>query len=217
MLTRIHQIEITNRCNLACVYCPYPTMKREKQDMEWKDFERSMQWVEHFVDGGNQVELAFTGIGEALLHPMFVKMIEHVRNVYQGFVHFSTNGILFDEDIAKFCRNYGVGVFVSMHRPEVAVPAKNLAERYGVLVGTNHSFVDSAIDWAGQVNWHLSAPRAECKYQSDGWGVILSNGDVTSCCMDSEGISKLGHIDDELGTIKMEPKALCRQCHLEVA
>lgn len=217
-LTRIHQIEVTTRCNLACVYCPHPKMQREKRDMDWETFERAMQWVLWFsgeIDS-NQKELSFTGIGEALLHPEFELMLKTARALYDGYIHFSTNGILFDEHWARVCAELNIGVYVSMHRPEKAALAAKLAKDYGVLADTNHGFAINAMDWAGQVNWYVSARPAPCEYQRQGWGVVMVDGSVTTCCMDSEGTNVLGHVDDKLGSINMAPKPLCGQCYLEV-
>ena len=96
-LNRIHQIEVTTHCNLACVYCPHPKMRRKKEHMDFGTFMRAMQWVNYYEHLGNQKELAFTGIGEALLHPEFEDMLRFARRCYDGFLHFSTNGILFNE------------------------------------------------------------------------------------------------------------------------
>jgi len=192
-------------------------MQRPKVDMTMADFDLALDWVEYYVSVGNQDELALTGIGEALLHPRFAEMLRLARQRYGGYIHFSTNGILFTEEWAKLCAELKVGVYVSMHRPEVGMPAKMLATEYGILAGSNHAFVDSAMDWAGTVDWHVSAPHSICRYQRDGWGVVLVDGSITTCCMDSEGVSVIGHIQGKINDVTMEPKALCGQCHLEVA
>jgi len=216
-LTRIHQIEITSRCNLGCVYCPHPTLRRTKEDMSLDTFKRALEWVEYFNERGNQKELAITGMGEALLHPHFKHFVMKAREAYDGFIHFSTNGILFNKDVAQFCSDNRVGVFVSLHRPEIAGPSANLAKEYGVLVGTNHSFVDSALDFAGAVEWPNSAPRQACMYQKEGWGMVLVDGRINTCCWEPEGVNCIGHVDDEIGSVEMRVMPACEQCSLEVA
>jgi len=109
-----------------------------------------------------------------------------------------------------------IGVFVSMHRPEKAIPAKLLAEKYNVLVGTNQAFMDSALDWAGTVDWHVSAPEADCMYQKDGWGVVMVDGSITTCCMDSEKMNKIGHTNDPIDSVTMRPMPLCKNCNLRI-
>lgn len=216
LLTRVHQIEVTTQCNLACVYCPHRTMKRNKVHMDMQTFYRAIEWVKYYALNGYQEELALTGIGEGLMHPQFEDMLRYARSQYNGLIHFSTNGLLFTRKWAELCESLSVGVYVSMHRPEVAVPAKMLAQEHGILLAENHAFVDSAFDWAGTVNWYNSAPHSICRYQRDGWGVVLVDGSITTCCMDSEAVSRIGHVNDRINSAYMEPKPLCAQCHLEV-
>lgn len=213
-LTRIHQIEVTNRCNLACKYCPHPKLKRTKEDMLLSDFERAMEWVNYFDEIGTQPELALTGMGEALLHPDIDYIIDYVRKSYHKFVHLSTNGILFDENVAALCKDYSIGVFISEHRPELAGPAIQLANKYGILMGTNHSFVDSALDFAGSVEWFNSAPEQLCMYQKEAWGMVLSNGDINTCCWEPEGENVIGSIWDRIGSVEMKIMPKCADCSL---
>ena len=191
-------------------------MLRAKADMNIVDYARALEWVRYYEEKGQQKELALTGIGEALLHPDFIDMLFMARKVFKGFIHFSTNGILFDEEIAHYCNKLQIGVYVSMHRPEKAGPAIELAKQFGILSGTNSAFVDSALDWAGTVDWYVSAPKTVCRYQSDGWGVVMADGSITTCCMDSEGVNILGHVNDKIGSVMMEPKPMCANCHLEL-
>lgn len=219
-LTRIHQIEITSRCNLACSYCPHPVLKRAKMDMTMETFERALQWVSYFdTVGDNQKELAITGMGEALLHPEFDKMLTLARAIYPGFIHFSTNGILFDEYYAELCKDLNVYVFVSLHRPEVASKAVHLAQEYGVIADVNTSFAHSSLDFAGQVEWPNSATDQKnliCSYQKEGWGMVLADGTINTCCWEAEGENAIGHVNDNIGSVDMRVMPACEHCSLEI-
>jgi len=68
-LTRIHQIELTSECNLACKYCPHPKMKREKNHMSLETYAKALEHVKYFKQFANQPELSLTGLGEPLMHP----------------------------------------------------------------------------------------------------------------------------------------------------
>lgn len=179
------------------------------------NFMRSLEWVTYYDQQGTQPELAITGMGEALLHPKFKSFLRTARHSYKGFLHFSTNGILFNEDIAKLCRDYQVGVFVSAHRPEVAGPAINLAQRYRVLAGANTQFAHSALDFAGTVEWENTAPKdLECSYQKEGWGMVLADGSINTCCWEPEGENIIGHVSDKIGSVEMQVKPACSKCSL---
>ena len=214
LLTRIHQIEITSRCNLRCKYCPHPTMKREKDDMTWFTFTKAMEHVEYYNQLGSQPELSFTGMGEALLHPQFLDMLEYAREFYNGKILFATNGILLTEDIAKELKKLNVLAYISLHRPELAGPAIEVAKQYNILGDVNAGFATSAMDWAGTVDWYISAPEQQCAYLRDGWGVVLQNGDINACCWDAEGENLIGHVNDPIGSLATEIKPLCANCNL---
>lgn len=211
----IHQIEITNRCNLACVYCPHPGMQREKVDMDWGTYLASLEVVKYYMDQGTQGELSLTGVGEALLHPQFVEMLHLARNIlgpHRPLV-FATNGLLLDDAMCERIKLATPLVYVSMHRPEKAAKAINALKRHGIEHGTNDSFATSAYDWAGQVNWYNSGPKFDCAYLSKGWAAVLSDGRVSTCCWDAHGQNIIGHVKDELGSLRMRTFPLCDQCH----
>lgn len=220
-LQQIRQIEITSVCNLRCKYCPHPKMKRAKEHMDMETYARSLQWVKHFVALGQQKELALTGIGEPLLHPFFPDMIRMAREAMpEGLLFFSTNGIELCKDkgdeILEAIKPYDVTVHVSTHRPEKAQPAAMKCVRMGIKVGVNTSFVTSAINWAGQVEWEVSAPDTECGYLQERLGAIMQDGSITVCCMDAEAVGVLGHVNDEIGSISTGPFKLCTACNYTV-
>lgn len=211
----IHEIELSSRCNLACSYCPSPTLKRPKIDMEWADYLRSLEIVKHFVSRGTQGELALTGVGEALLHPRFVEAVHLAREaIGDGYLTFSTNGILFTDEMAAALVAARPAVYISLHRPEVASKAVEVAKRHGLLAGTNSSFATSALDWVGGVDWHVSHPPIVCEYLRSGWAVIRADGTVGTCCWDAESVSGyLGNVYDEPNWFTA-PHEACKSCSL---
>ena len=220
-ITRVHQIEISSRCNLACSYCPHARLQREKGDMEWETFEAAIEWARKL--GGP--ELSFTGMGEAMLHPDVDWMLEHARlRLPNVWFLMATNGLaLVNNDPAHVQQIVGsllacdVTVFVSTHRPEVAGRAIDLLKRAGVKVGTNESFVTSGFDWAGQVEWHgLPAPKSVCQYIAQGWATVLQDGSIVNCCMDAHGLHPIGNVLDALKPTRIDAIPLCTNCHLEV-
>lgn len=218
----IHQIELTTRCNLRCHYCPhFPNLPRPKVDMLWETFEKALDLVKFFVRQGTQMELSLTGIGESLLHPHFVEMVAESRIAigHDRPLVITTNGILLDEVMCKAIAPFNPRVYISLHRPEKAAFAVNLAKKHGIFAGTNNSFVTAAFDWAGyQKNWTplVTAPPLKCEYLRSGWGVVLVDGRITTCCLDADGSAVIGTIYDDPNTLALSPWKGCDSCHMEV-
>ena len=216
-ITEIHEIELSSECNLACVYCPYPTMERAKAPMDWDTFQLTMNHVAYYVQKGTQGEVSLTGIGEAMLHPQFVDAMFLVRSVIGARkMIISTNGIGLTREMAVHLRHAQVQVYVSLHRPEVASKALNNLYLEGCMFSYNKNFVDSSMNWAGQVKWHVSAGAHECQYLEKGWAVVRQNGSVDMCCMDALDAHPIGHVRDEPGTLLAQVTPLCAACHLVV-
>jgi hypothetical protein len=223
----IHQIELTTICNLRCKYCPSPHLDepkekggygRAKMHMEWPVFLKALDVVKHFVRKGTQTELSLTGIGESLLHPRFVEMVAAARGAIgpDRPLVVTTNGIGFDEDLALLIKPFRPMVYVSLHRPEMAGPAVEVAKKHGMLSGVNASAVTAAFNWAGQVKWHVSAPKITCEYLKAGWGVILVDGRVTTCCLDADGAGVVGTVYDDPDSLRLKPYAHCDGCHMKL-
>lgn len=59
-------MEITSRCNMKCLFCPYPVLNRPKQDMKDEHVVKIINEVK-----GNDVHLTFHVLGEPLLNKRF--------------------------------------------------------------------------------------------------------------------------------------------------
>lgn len=224
----IHQIEVTSRCNLKCHYCPqYPKLPRAKEDMKWETFEAALSLVSFYCRQGTQTELSLTGIGESLLHERFPEMVARSRETIgpNRRLTVTTNGLLLDDAMCSLLAPHRPSVFISLHRPEKAAFAVEAAKRHGILAGINNSFVTSAFDWAGyQKNWTalVSAPKTKCEYLRSGWGVVLVDGRITTCCLDAEAKPAeleggvVGTVWDEPATLKLRPWKGCASCHMSV-
>lgn len=236
-IASIHQVEISSRCNLKCVYCPSRHLDkpldvggsgREKIDITAEHFARALEWAVQFEAEGTQGELALTGVGEALLHPQFVEFVRLAREALpSNLITFSTNGILLTDELCEQLAPYRPAIFVSTHRPEKAGPAINVARRWGLLAGTNTSFATEAFDWAGGVDWEVQIPqdKVTCEFLRVGWAVVLADGRITTCCLDATGGGSVGHITDEIGSLAIGPWGApgpngrpvgCEQCHMRV-
>jgi hypothetical protein len=190
--------------------------------MNMPTFEKAIEWAAKL--GGP--ELSFTGMGEALLSPLFEEMLPYAREKLPStWFLLSTNGILLSghkdperaQYLLKVLRECGVTVFVSTHRPEIAGIAVQNCLEAGIQTSTNTAFVTSGFDWAGQVKWHgVPAPRTECQYLKQGWGTVLQDGHIVNCCFDAHGLHSFGTVWDDLDELDMQPISLCKHCHLKV-
>lgn len=215
-VTSVHQIELSTHCNLACRYCPSPVLPRVKEHMAMDTYRAALDHVRHYERLGTQGELSLTGIGEALLHPEIIECVALARETITGPLVLATNGLALTEDLCRALAPYGVQLYVSLHRPEKAGPAVELAKRHGLLAAVNASAATSAFDWAGQVEWFVSAPPTVCEYLRTGWAVVLADGHVTTCCLDASGAGCIGSVFDEPGAWQVAPYDLCSICHMTV-
>lgn len=212
----IHQIEVSSRCNLRCVYCPSRDLDkpiaeggsgRTKEDITEANFRRALEWARHFERKGTQGELALTGIGEAILHPQFVEFVRLAREALpDNRITFSTNGLELTAELCAQLAPYKPEVYVSLHRPEKAGDAVDHARDAGILAAVNVAAATERFDWAGQMDeLRQTAAPMTCDFLRLGWCVVLADGRITTCCLDATGAGVVGHVDDAIGTLAIQP------------
>ncbi len=214
-IRQLHQLEITSRCNLRCRYCVSPNLQRPKVDMDEATFRLGLSWVRKFVDRGWQHDVNLAGIGESTIHPEFVRYVHLAREIvgWQCQLVFATNGVAMTDEMARAIAPASPRVFVSLHRPEKAGPAVEMLRRVGILSGVSLDPSVSAIDWAGQVKWHVSVPqRRECAWLSGGMVMLMADGRITRCPLDGSGIGVICTINDDLDAHRTSPYDLCAKC-----
>ena len=222
----LHQIEITSRCNLRCVYCTSPQIvdgkfpKRPAGDMTRATFVRALEWVHHFTRQGTQEELNLAGIGESTLHPEFVDFVRLAREAVGPAVKlvFATNGLVVDESLARAIAPFKPEVWVSMHRPEKGGPAAEYLNNAGILGGIScdAGSPGGANDWAGQVKWKKPIYKLPCQWLREGKAFVYSTGELGACCLDASGAGVIGHVNDTIGSVKSRPYGLCAGCYQEI-
>ena len=215
LVTQIHQCEITSRCNLRCKYCVHGTMPRPKMDMTAEVFEKVLDRVAGYVAHGTQHELNLAGIGESTIHPQFCEFVAHARERLPTIdLTMATNGVGLTEDMAQAMAVARMRVWVSLHRPEKAGPAIELLKRYEVLAGVSADPSLAAVNWAGQINWHVSATPTRCMWQAEGMAIAWADGRLGTCSFDGQGTDGvIGTVWDEPDTLFVKPYSLCNGCH----
>lgn len=217
----IHQIEMTSHCNLRCQYCTSPHLGRPKVYMSEQHYIKALQWAAFCVEKFGQNELNLTGIGESTMHPDFVRFVHMARDIvgWNCNILFTTNGLLITEELAQAIRPTGVKAFVSAHRPEKAGPAADILRRHGMLLSVSFDPMMGAINWAGQVEWEgvIKAPHRECFWVKQGKAIVLADGRLSRCCLDSTGEGVFGHVTDFDGEWpETSPWHLCHTCDQDV-
>jgi spiro-SPASM protein len=102
-------VEITNECNLRCIFCPRRIMKREKGYMTLDLFKKIIDELQ-----GASVSISFTLYGEPLLHPLFLEMVRYAKDRRHS-VYLYTNGTLLDEAKSRELIQIGLdGIIVSL-------------------------------------------------------------------------------------------------------
>ena len=207
------QIEMTSRCNLRCRYCIHPKMPRAKLDMDAETYALTLGWARRLR--GRQLSLA--GIGESTLHPEFVRNVFLAREAVGPGVELllATNGLLMDAAMAAEIAPSRIAVWVSLHRPESAGPAVEALKRAGIFAGLSADPALAAIDWAGQVKWHVSTPArgSACPWLQGAKVCVLADGRVARCCLDAVAADVLGTVRDDVAAMRTGPYALCEKCH----
>lgn len=231
-ITKLHQIELTSRCSLACVYCPNPAMKRSLPladgniarpavDMSAEHYALALDWVRFFhMKRETQTELNLAGIGESMMREDFVERVEQARRVLgeKIILLMATNGLHLTEGIAQDLARLKFQLWISLHRPEKARVAMEIAARHGILVGVSNDPAMASDDWAGQVNWFYSqAYVSGCMWMREGAAIALADGRVTMCCLDASGKGVVGHLQDDPAKATTQPSPLCKTCHQEIA
>lgn len=214
-IRRLHQIEITSRCNLRCKYCLHPSMERAKIDMDEATYIRCLEHARWFKKFRGQTELNICGVGESTMHPEFVRYMALARE-YVGddvYLTLATNGLLITDELAKEMAKYNLRVWLSLHRPEKAGPALEILKKYKIIEGCSADPAVAAIDWAGQMDWHVSAPQGYCAWMQHGRVFVLSDGRVSRCCLDAHAIGVFAHVDDDLTHTSMNAYKLCETCN----
>lgn len=209
-MKRIYAIEISNKCNLKCNYCPHQIQKREKGFMTIENFKKSLELVKQL----KQDRLTLHNFGEPLLHPQLEEFIKLAKGIVPN-VNLSTNGILLTREKAVKLKEAGLSeLYFSEHNKSLTKKVKEACNGLNLLKSIRYNFWH---DWAGTAPLKKDKILIEatpCEFLLNKWVAILWDGRVNSCCMDVEGLGILGHINDK-DILTKEPDIfnLCYSCH----
>ncbi len=95
------EIELTNRCDLGCVFCPNYSHKRKRGTMSFETFK-------NIVDGMKELHISqvtFSGFGECLLDRNITEKLDYLHTHKSvAYVQLVTNGVLLTHELSeKIC------------------------------------------------------------------------------------------------------------------
>lgn len=90
-------IELTNRCNLGCTFCPRHLVDVNLGNMEWSLFKKIVDEAAENLP----VTLVLFFRGESLIHPELIKMIQYAKLHGLGPIQLSSNGFLLTKELGK--------------------------------------------------------------------------------------------------------------------
>lgn len=213
MIRYIYQVEVSNFCNLKCYYCPHPTQKRLKGNMSEAVFDRVLELHERL----GQRRIILHNFGDPLMHPNIVDFVRKARAKVE-FVGMSTNGVAFTREVGVELKKAGITHIVFSKHTSHADHAAEIAKQLGIPSLVRWDFNH---DWAGTSKKHKKFYDSEfstegelsCAFLLEPMAVVLWNGDVNVCCMDTEGLGVVGNVmEPDILDRNLHPIELCGKC-----
>jgi MoaA/NifB/PqqE/SkfB family radical SAM enzyme len=112
------EIELTNRCNLACIQCLRSQGLKPYQlgDISFENYQRMLAQFPEVVS------ICLNGFGEPLMHPLFLKIVSYTRATLPGSkITIYSNGMLLTEALAHSLPRSGlteINVSIDAATPE---------------------------------------------------------------------------------------------------
>jgi hypothetical protein len=217
----IKNLEIASVCSFACVYCPCKDQgeHREVGLMSEEVFTKSLEWLKVFVRNGTQAELNFFGVGEALLHPNFLDMLQRTRDVMPRYLPLimNTNGTHVTEELVREMVRIGLDkIDITDHDAETTMKAMRIFRKVGIKHGYSRDAIINPNNWGGLVKGWIDGfdhRQSLCPWVTRGQVMIMSNGDVTRCCQDAFARGVLCTVWDNLPEFDHTPFVQCATCH----
>ncbi len=220
-IATINSIELSSLCDNACPYCPASIQGQHRETglMSMDTFDMALEWVAHFVKKGTQMELNLFGVGEPTLNPHVVEMVRKARHIMplRLPVHFNTNGNTMTEELARDLKDAGItNIDITGHDPLSTARTIRIFKKVGIVGQVSVDFMTQPNNWAGQVDWFEPDYRYPCPWLHRGQIMVMSNGDITACCIDAFGKGIIGHISGNLEDMYLVPFEVCKGCHQDV-
>ena len=104
-------LEITNRCNFDCLFCPSGISKRPRKDM---DSALAVDIIDQLAELGFQGTLYLHVLGEPLLHPSVFAIVDHAAETGMRPVVFTNGGALTRDIVERILYSRASELVISM-------------------------------------------------------------------------------------------------------
>jgi hypothetical protein len=184
--------------------------------MSMEVFQLVLDNIKRLCVEGTQQEVNLFGIGEPLLHPDIVKLVEMARNQIPMRIpiHLNTNGNVLTEEIAKAIKDAGIShMTITDHKARSTVKAIRIMEKVGMQFNVTRDPIYKPNDWAGQIDWFKPEYTYACQWLGRGQVAVQWDGRISTCCIDSRAQGIVGHISEDISSMELRPHNLCIKCH----
>lgn len=215
----INSIEISSLCDNACEYCPCKDQGAYRKTglMTVEIFQKAIGWAQRFAREGSQLEINLFGVGEPTLHPLLVQFVSYARAQmpFRWPIHLNTNGNRMTMELARSLKEAGItSMDITGHDHRATARTIRIFRKLGIKHKVSHDFAINPNNWAGQVDWFAPEYNAgDCPWICRGQAMVMSDGNVTTCCIDAFGKNILGSVFDDLSQMDVCEHPLCALCH----
>lgn len=223
LISTINSIEVSSACDNACEYCPCSEQYKYRKVglMDFDTFEAAIKWALYFARKGSQREINLFGVGEPTLHPDLVAMVAYARKTlpFKQVLHLNTNGNRMTADLARDLKEAGIDqIDITGHNHYATAKTIRIFQQVGIRFSVSYDFALHPNDWAGQVDWFSADYNlGDCPWISRGQVMVMSDGNIVSCCIDAFAKNVIGNIrNDNIDQIEVTPSDLCGRCHHRV-
>lgn len=218
-ITTINSIETSSLCDNACEYCPCKDQGKYRKTglMKVAVFERAIDVALALAEQRTQRELNLFGVGEPTLNQQLVNFVSYARRMmpFGQRLHLNTNGNDMTGELAKALKDAGIDqIDITGHNHRSTANAIRIFRRIRVPFNVSYDFALYPNNWAGQVDWFSPEYNAGvCPWLQKGQVMVMSDGSITTCCIDAFGTNIIGNIFDDVSQIELKPFHLCKSCH----
>jgi len=202
-------------------------MKRDKGFMDWRTFERTVEFLKYAPPPDNTVGLHH--FGESLLHPEINLYLQYLEDHNINW-RLSTNGRLLQKvEIRDMLLKFKGLIVISMEngaeiksvniliqeKSQKKSQLKILLQTFGdtdmngLIPGEYEIFKTSKHSWGK----NGVGEYEQCCFLNQNWACVLWDGTIVSCCFDMEGEGRIGHVNKP-GILINKPWRLCPTCEV---